>query len=791
MTDLVASRAMVWASKVQDIADHARGLTSDAVQSVMRARSTSHTSIDALLDSRRDGEKIDGMRRLTALSAGGEDMSDHFAAVVKNVASSNLEVRKLVYIYIARYAESQPDLALLSINTIQRALSDHNQIVRGMALRCMSSIRVPSIAGIILLAIKRSVLDSSFYVRKNAAVAVRKLHALDPTQLPQCVDVLRQLLDDDSPAVLESALHTYAVLCPDRVELLHPHYRRICGLLPRMGIPGQVDVMHLLTRYARRCFKPASTEADFFTSTSVDRDLQLLLNSVRPLLDSAPSVVLAAAALLHDLSGTVPVDSLIALLRQPAEVCAVVLQNIIPLVASDPSRWRRHAQHFFVYPSHPPDVYEAKIAVLTLLADDASVGELIEYSSDKSDASLRSAAITALGRCGQSPSLAPRCLEVLFAHVRSDQAVDDAVVAIRAIVRRDPQRHAGEIKSLARSLDTTSAPTARASIFWLVGEYASLLPTAAPDVLRIGVRSFASEAEIVRMQIVVLGVKLYVNEPTQAPVVAKLYKHLMQLVRYDRSYDLRDRCRTYRYLASSPSWVLTQKLLGSALAPQSDNDAQRDGNDGNEHEARAESGRRQTQYRLGSTSLSLDRPIVGYAALPEWATETIGAAERELSSQRASTAKQISNRTAGPVAARTTAQGSGLGSRPSSGTGTPRNADVNGKRAPTGVLSLDDFYASSETTTESDGESDSESDSDGDDSDDSTRDDDDDDEDEAEDDNATGIKTRTQSKKPVQPGAKVKKGFYSDDDSDDSDGEVSDSGTDSDGSLDAMRRPLV
>lgn len=54
--------------------------------------------------------------------AKGKDASDLFPAVVKNVASKNAEVKKLVYVYLMRYAEEQQDLALLSISTFQRAL---------------------------------------------------------------------------------------------------------------------------------------------------------------------------------------------------------------------------------------------------------------------------------------------------------------------------------------------------------------------------------------------------------------------------------------------------------------------------------------------------------------------------------------------------------------------------------------------------------------------------------------------------------------------------------------------
>ena len=54
--------------------------------------------------------------------AKGKDVSELFPAVVKNVAVKNLELKKLVYVYLVRYAEEQQDMALLSISTFQRAL---------------------------------------------------------------------------------------------------------------------------------------------------------------------------------------------------------------------------------------------------------------------------------------------------------------------------------------------------------------------------------------------------------------------------------------------------------------------------------------------------------------------------------------------------------------------------------------------------------------------------------------------------------------------------------------------
>ena len=50
---------------------------------------------------------------------------------------------QLVYTYVLRYAEEKSDIALLSINTFQKDMEHANQLIRALALRVMSGIRVP------------------------------------------------------------------------------------------------------------------------------------------------------------------------------------------------------------------------------------------------------------------------------------------------------------------------------------------------------------------------------------------------------------------------------------------------------------------------------------------------------------------------------------------------------------------------------------------------------------------------------------------------------------------------
>lgn len=62
------------------------------------------------------------MRVIIQEMAHGVDQSELFPNVVKCVVCKSVELKKLVYMYLVRYADQLPDLALLSISTFQKGL---------------------------------------------------------------------------------------------------------------------------------------------------------------------------------------------------------------------------------------------------------------------------------------------------------------------------------------------------------------------------------------------------------------------------------------------------------------------------------------------------------------------------------------------------------------------------------------------------------------------------------------------------------------------------------------------
>lgn len=355
--------------------------------------------------------------------------------------SKNIEIKKLVYVYLVRYAEEQQDLALLSISTFQRALKDPNQLIRASALRVLSSIRVSMIVPIVMLSIRDAASDMSPYVRKTVAHAIPKLYSLDEEQKDDLIEVIEKLLSDRTTLVVGSAVMAFEEVCPERVDLIHKNYRKLCNLLIDVDEWGQVIIINMLTRYARTQFTDPNADdtgdvdqiedpdKPFYADTSgsendseknhldrnnktyvLDPDHRLLLRQTKPLLQSRnASVVMIVAQLYHHIAPRSEVNivakALIRLLRSHKEVQSVVLTNISSMSTQRKSIFEPYLKSFFVRTSDPTHIKLLKLEILTNLATAASISVILrEFQTyiSSHDKKFVAATIQAIGRCAAS-----------------------------------------------------------------------------------------------------------------------------------------------------------------------------------------------------------------------------------------------------------------------------------------------------------------------------------------------------------------------------------------------------
>jgi hypothetical protein len=283
----------------------------------------------------------------------------------------------------------------------------------------------------------------------------------------------------------------------------------------------------------------------------------------------------------------------------------------------------------------------------------------LENFSRGSDKELVRESVRAIGRCATSDTrTSARCLRLLLKQITSldGNLVAESLTVIRHLIQQDPGSHTNTVIRLAKNLDTATNPRARATIIWLVGEFAGIdgENNIAPDVLRILAKGFADEAEPAKLQIVLLAAKVYLhhlnrsdldtatvkptsiqlqsqdyspvgnegfaelNSPSESyqpppepepdhPIVV-LWNYILLLARYDTSYDLRDRTRLYKALLAVPSSTQLASLMLLAPKPVP-------------HTPSPSESR--TGFTLGSASLVVGEDggmhgLRGYEKLPDW-----------------------------------------------------------------------------------------------------------------------------------------------------------------------------
>ncbi|KAL9089315.1 MAG: hypothetical protein Q9159_002616 [Coniocarpon cinnabarinum] len=688
-------------SRVSSLLEPTRDLTLDAstlTSSLRKAPNTSGTTqtsipqIKTLLNSKHDREILDGLRRFLTLTQSPKRRADSDVAsqllptILKNISSPNTHIRKLVYLILIQHAESDQDTALLAINSIQKALSASDPHIRALALRTISSLRVPVIAQIVALGIKKGIGDMSPIVRKTAALAIPKCWKLDPSTAPQLEGYLGQLLGDRQyivvgaacTALLETELFDTQEGMDKVIGMMHGVYRGLCKKLVDMDDWGQCAALRVLGMYARRCFpirtrkvkkdavkheraeqqrmqafydepEPASelSISDEYEAVPLqDPDLTHLFKCSQPLLQSRNPAVIVAVTRLY-IALEVPTSSrnsqqppphlslaipqVLTLLRGTStpSIVPLALHNILQVAHLHPSSFVPHTRHFILKSTDSPtDTAPLKVELLALFFPHAPkhtqsliLSELATAARRRVNTSpeLLHAAISAIGRCAlavQSDSpISTRCLQLLLSHVKaspafgcspelSDIAASEALTQVRHLIQASSDKHMSTVIRLAKDLDTTKPPKARAAIVWLVGEYAGSdmsdgagKGNVAADVLRILLKGFADEAEEVKIQISILAAKVYVHhlnaQPTSSVAnendntnaksadeqpraedsetadkspIPLLYAYLHSLIRYDTSYHLRDIARTHRALLP-PVGLSTTAHLYQPLAP--------------------------------------------------------------------------------------------------------------------------------------------------------------------------------------------------------------------------------
>ncbi|KAM9858969.1 AP-1 complex subunit beta-1 isoform 1-T1 [Aulostomus maculatus] len=504
----------------------------------------------------------------------GKDVSALFPDVVNCMQTDNLELKKLVYLYLMNYAKSQPDMAIMAVNTFVKDCEDPNPLIRALAVRTMGCIRVDKITEYLCEPLRKCLKDEDPYVRKTAAVCVAKLHDINAQLVEDqgFLDTLKDLISDSNPMVVANAVAALSEIAESHPNsnLLDLNPQTINKLLTALNECtewGQIFILDCLANYTPRD----------------DRESQSICERVTPRLSHANSaVVLSAVKVLMKFMEMLPKDldyygtllkklapPLVTLLSAEPELQYVALRNINLIVQRRPEILKHEMKVFFVKYNDPIYVKLEKLDIMIRLASQANIAqvlaELKEYATEV-DVDFVRKAVRAIGRCAiKVEQSAERCVSTLLDLIQTkvNYVVQEAIVVIKDIFRKYPNKYESVIATLCENLDSLDEPEARAAMIWIVGEYAERIDNA-DELLESFLEGFHDESTQVQLQLLTAIVKLFLKKPTETQ---ELVQQVLSLATQDSDNpDLRDRGYIYwRLLSTDPvaakEVVLAEKPL--------------------------------------------------------------------------------------------------------------------------------------------------------------------------------------------------------------------------------------
>jgi len=511
------------------------------------------------LDGNDPAARKTAAKRVIALMRAGENVQFLFSNMLRCVQTDDIELKKLVYLYLINYSTQEPEQAIMAVGTFVKDAENRSPLIRALAVRTMCRIRLESVAENMIIPLKRCLSDPDAYVRKTAAFGVAKLYDVIPEAVENAglfADLLN-LLKDENPMVISNT--TAAIF-----EINDHRTTPIFTLTPDTISP----ILNAFSACSEWCQCILLDALSRYVPTSKD-DANFLIDRLIPFLKHKnPAVVIGSFKcifLYMDTGSRNPTDLFPQIIppfitlvtsSQP-EVQYVVLRTLSLFVQKYPKALLKEIRVFFCKYNDPSYVKMEKLDIIVTVCGPQTaqlvLDELNEYCNTVDVAFVRKS-VRAVGQIAiKVEAAARRCVDILIGLVggKADYAVEESVIVMTDILRKFPGIFESTLQTVCQNFEAIKDPRAKSAAIWILGEYCSLISNV--DVLLDPyLDTFHDEEPLVQLQILSSLVKVYLSNPDDTR--DQLQFVLNEATKESTVPDVRNRALIYwRLLSADPA----------------------------------------------------------------------------------------------------------------------------------------------------------------------------------------------------------------------------------------------
>ncbi|KAG6897471.1 hypothetical protein C0992_001246 [Termitomyces sp. T32_za158] len=524
--------------------------------------------------------------------------------MVQCLGTPLLEIKKMVYLFLVSYGKSKPDQIHIVIPNFLADCSDHNPLIRALAIRTMSYIPIPVVTDSLIEPLRHCLKDRDPYVRKTAAICVAKLYTADPRRAEKAgfVEMLRDLMLDGNATVVANAVAALSEI-GDRQDgvIFKLNLATANKLLTALGESsewGQIYILDTLLRYVPERHADAELMAERIIVQLQHANSAVVLTTIKVLLylmnymENRKLIDYCCKKMGPPLGEYVEFAEM-TLLSSGPEVQYVALRNILLIIQRRPAVLKNDVKVFFCKYNDPIYVKLAKLEIMYRLARAENTDEVLTeleecvplfgvsilYNSENRyasevDVDFVRKAVRSIGRLAiKVEAGADKCIQVLLSLIdtKVSYVVQEAVIVTKDIFRRYPGKYEGIIPKLCENLDLLDEPESKAAMVWILGQFSNRIDNA-DELLDDLLYTFLDESVEVQLALLTAAVKLFIYKSNLDSTKTLVHKVLKWATENVDNPDLRDRGFMYwRMLAVNPS-VASSIVLAEKPAITTDSD---------------------------------------------------------------------------------------------------------------------------------------------------------------------------------------------------------------------------
>ena len=475
------------------------------------------------LNSLKVERQKEAVKKVISAMTTGRDVSKLFPQVVKCILTQDLELKKLVYLYIINYARIKPVETLLAVNAFKKDASDlnSNPLTRALAVRTMGCLGVDQIMQFLCDPLKDALNDKDPYVRKTGALCVAKIYDINAQLVEEqfgFIDKIQNMLEEESNAmVIANCISALIEISTTKgKDIININWKKCRHLMSALHENNEWTQIYLLEGISR--YSPKKQD-----------EINEIIERVLPCVSHSNSgVVLSSIKILIKLLDLVEnpetirgvckkiTPSLVTLLSSEPEIQYVALKNINILIQKRPIIFEKDIKMFFCTFTEPLYNKIEKLGILYKLVTmnniDMVLNELREYASDV-DVQFVRRSVRLIGQCAiKLEKAAQRCVETLVELVKTQVSfvIQEAIIGLRDIFRRYPNSYEGAMAIVNENLRTLDDPEAKAALIWIIGEYSDRIDGAEAQLVKF-IDNMKEEPFIVQLQILNAATKTFLK----------------------------------------------------------------------------------------------------------------------------------------------------------------------------------------------------------------------------------------------------------------------------------------